>query len=67
MHRPLPKWWRCIYATKASRHSLPDGEHAQPEIKAVFPDAILLGWMLPGESGLSLARKSRVDARTGLT
>ena len=44
----------------------PDGESAQREINAVLPDAILLDWMLPGESGLSLARKWRADARTRL-
>ncbi|MEQ1516930.1 MAG: phosphate regulon transcriptional regulator PhoB [Usitatibacteraceae bacterium] len=41
-----------------------DGESAQREIDAVLPDAILLDWMLPGESGLSLARKWRRNART---
>jgi two-component system, OmpR family, phosphate regulon response regulator PhoB len=41
-----------------------DGESAQREIDAVLPDAILLDWMLPGESGLSLARKWRRSART---
>ncbi|MES2632850.1 MAG: phosphate regulon transcriptional regulator PhoB [Pseudomonadota bacterium] len=41
-----------------------DGESAQREIDAVLPDAILLDWMLPGQSGLSLARKWRADART---
>ena len=41
-----------------------DGESAQREIDAVLPDAILLDWMLPGQSGLALARKWRSDART---
>jgi two-component system, OmpR family, phosphate regulon response regulator PhoB len=41
-----------------------DGESAQRAIDAVLPDAILLDWMLPGESGLSLARKWRKNART---
>ena len=41
-----------------------DGESAQRAIDAVLPDAILLDWMLPGESGLSLARKWRRNART---
>jgi two-component system phosphate regulon response regulator PhoB len=41
-----------------------DGEAAQREIDAVLPDAILLDWMLPGQSGLALARKWRSDART---
>jgi two-component system phosphate regulon response regulator PhoB len=41
-----------------------DGVAAQREIDAVLPDAILLDWMLPGESGLTLARRWRSDART---
>ena len=41
-----------------------DGETAQREIDAVLPDAILLDWMLPGESGVALARRWRADART---
>jgi two-component system, OmpR family, phosphate regulon response regulator PhoB len=41
-----------------------DGESAQREIDAVLPDAILLDWMLPGTSGVQLARRWRADART---
>jgi two-component system phosphate regulon response regulator PhoB len=41
-----------------------DGDAAQREIDAVLPDAILLDWMLPGSSGLQLARRWRSDART---
>jgi two-component system phosphate regulon response regulator PhoB len=41
-----------------------DGDSAQREMDAVLPDAILLDWMLPGQSGLVLARKWRADART---
>ncbi|MES2938032.1 MAG: phosphate regulon transcriptional regulator PhoB [Pseudomonadota bacterium] len=41
-----------------------DGTAAQRELDAVLPDAILLDWMLPGQSGLALARKWRADART---
>lgn len=41
-----------------------DGEQAQRELDAVLPDVILLDWMLPGASGVSLARKWRGDART---
>jgi two-component system phosphate regulon response regulator PhoB len=41
-----------------------DGEQAQRELDAVLPDVILLDWMLPGASGISLARKWRADART---
>ncbi|MBB6578073.1 two-component system phosphate regulon response regulator PhoB [Comamonas odontotermitis] len=40
-----------------------DGDAAQRELDAVLPDVILLDWMLPGQSGLSLARKWRADAR----
>ncbi len=41
-----------------------DGVAAQRELDAVMPDAILLDWMLPGQSGLALARKWRADSRT---
>ena len=41
-----------------------DGVSAQRELDAVLPDAILLDWMLPGQSGLALARSWRADART---
>ena len=41
-----------------------DSVTAQKELDAVLPDAILLDWMLPGQSGLSLARHWRKQART---
>jgi two-component system, OmpR family, phosphate regulon response regulator PhoB len=41
-----------------------EGVAAQRELDAVLPDVILLDWMLPGQSGLSLARKWRADSRT---
>ncbi|MBA3594696.1 MAG: phosphate regulon transcriptional regulator PhoB [Pseudomonadota bacterium] len=41
-----------------------DGEAAQRELEAVLPDVILLDWMLPGQSGLTLAKKWRSQART---
>ena len=41
-----------------------DSASAQRELDAVLPDIILLDWMLPGESGLSLARKWRANPRT---
>ena len=41
-----------------------DGESAQRELDAVLPDVILLDWMLPGATGLQLARRWRSDART---
>ncbi|MDP3519923.1 MAG: phosphate regulon transcriptional regulator PhoB [Hydrogenophaga sp.] len=41
-----------------------DGQAAQREVDAVLPDVILLDWMLPGESGASLARQWRRHERT---
>ncbi|WP_342131479.1 phosphate regulon transcriptional regulator PhoB [Hydrogenophaga sp. OTU3427] len=41
-----------------------DGLAAQREVDAVLPDVILLDWMLPGESGASLARQWRKHERT---
>ncbi len=41
-----------------------DGEVAQRELDAVLPDVILLDWMLPGQSGVALAKRWRADART---
>ena len=41
-----------------------DSSSAQRELDAVLPDVILLDWMLPGESGLALAKRWRADART---
>ena len=41
-----------------------EGAAAQREIDSALPDAILLDWMLPGPSGISLARRWRADPRT---
>ena len=41
-----------------------DSVSAQREIDAALPDLILLDWMLPGESGLSLAKRWRANERT---
>lgn len=41
-----------------------DGASAQRELDEHMPDLILLDWMLPGESGLSLAKRWRADSRT---
>jgi two-component system phosphate regulon response regulator PhoB len=39
-------------------------EQATAAVDAVLPDLVLLDWMLPGQSGLALARRWRADART---
>lgn len=41
-----------------------DSMTAQAEIDASLPDVVLLDWMLPGESGLTLARRWRSHPRT---
>jgi two-component system phosphate regulon response regulator PhoB len=41
-----------------------DSASAQREIDATLPDLILLDWMLPGESGLTLARRWRAHPRS---
>jgi two-component system phosphate regulon response regulator PhoB len=39
-------------------------EAARREIDAMLPDLVVLDWMLPGQSGLALARQWRADPRT---
>ena len=41
-----------------------DAEQAQAAIDQVLPDLVILDWMLPGQSGLQLARRWRAQART---
>jgi two-component system, OmpR family, phosphate regulon response regulator PhoB len=41
-------------------------EAAQQWIRQALPDLILLDWMLPGQSGIELARRLRADERTRL-
>ncbi len=39
-------------------------EEGESAIRAALPDLVILDWMLPGQSGVSLARKLRADERT---
>ena len=41
-----------------------DSATAQRELDAVLPDVILLDWMLPGESGVVLAKRWRANPRS---
>jgi len=41
-----------------------DAEGAQAAVDRELPDLVLLDWMLPGQSGVQLARRWRADART---
>ena len=41
-----------------------DGDSAQAEVDKVLPDLVLLDWMLPGASGLTLAKRWRGAQRT---
>lgn len=41
-----------------------DADLAQAAVDRVLPDLVLLDWMLPGQSGIQLATRWRVDART---
>lgn len=39
-------------------------DDAQSEVVRVLPDLVILDWMLPGQSGLALAKRWRSEART---
>ncbi len=41
-----------------------DADRAQAAVDRVLPDLVLLDWMLPGQSGVQLARRWRADPRT---
>ena len=45
-------------------HTVADAEAALGEIRRALPELVLLDWMLPGQSGLALARSLRAEART---
>jgi len=44
--------------------AVPDAEEAQVQLSEALPDLLLLDWMLPGKSGLVLAKELRNAART---
>jgi two-component system phosphate regulon response regulator PhoB len=41
-----------------------DAAEAAERVRETLPDLVILDWMLPGESGVTLARRWRSDART---
>jgi len=41
-----------------------DAESAQQQLRESLPDLLLLDWMLPGQTGLALAKMLRGDTRT---
>ncbi len=41
-----------------------DAEQAQAAVDGILPDLVLLDWMLPGQSGVQLARRWRAQTRT---
>ncbi|HEY5290726.1 MAG TPA: response regulator, partial [Burkholderiales bacterium] len=41
-----------------------DAEQALTIIRRILPDLVLLDWMLPGQSGLAIARNLRGSERT---
>jgi two-component system, OmpR family, phosphate regulon response regulator PhoB len=41
-----------------------DAEQAQAAVDAALPSLVVLDWMLPGQSGLALARRWRTEPRT---
>ena len=41
-----------------------DSDQAQIEVDGVLPDLVVLDWMLPGQSGIVLAKRWRSQART---
>ncbi|UZD53815.1 phosphate regulon transcriptional regulator PhoB [Caldimonas aquatica] len=42
----------------------PDSARALAEVDKVLPDLVILDWMLPGQSGLALAKRWRAEVRT---
>lgn len=59
----------AVNLTRAGHNVIrvPDAEAAQRLVREALPDLILLDWMLPGMSGVELARRLRADERTRST
>ena len=41
-----------------------NAEQAQAAVDGILPDLVILDWMLPGQSGLALAKRWRTETRT---
>lgn len=56
----------AVNLVRAGHHVLraADAETAQGLVRTALPDLILLDWMLPGMSGIDLARRLRSEPRT---
>lgn len=56
----------AVNLTRAGHHvvRVADAESAQKMVREALPDLILLDWMLPGVTGVELARRLRADERT---
>ena len=56
----------AVNLTRAGHHvvRVSDAETAQRVVRDALPDLVLLDWMLPGMSGVELARRLRADERT---
>ena len=56
----------AVNLTRAGYHvvRVSDAETAERMVREALPDLVLLDWMLPGMSGVELARRLRADERT---
>lgn len=56
----------AVNLARAGHHvvRVADAESAQKMVREALPDLILLDWMLPGVTGVELARRLRTDERT---
>lgn len=56
----------AVNLTRAGHHvvRVSDAETGERMVREALPDLVLLDWMLPGMSGVELARRLRADERT---